>query len=111
MNVLALEKRRELETMFLHYLHILCPKIPYPKAEYRPFPGRRHKSDFIWPDRKMVVEVQGHCHRTRERFRSDVEKRNLYTMHGYRVLECTGEMLRENPEPFFKMLRELWERE
>jgi len=60
---------------------------------------RRFRADFLCPNLKMIVEVNGGQF-TRGRhvrggkgYETDLEKINLAQMHGYKILQFTYEML------------------
>ena len=57
--------------------------------------GRKWRFDFAWPDvwhgesqpiTKLAVEIDGEVHRTRDRFRADLEKMNVAAAFGWVVL-------------------------
>lgn len=67
---------------------------PEPVAEQRLIPGRRFSCDLVWPEAKLVVEVQGGVwgkfgggHSGGKAQIDDMEKLNLIQLAGYRVLQ------------------------
>lgn len=50
-------------------------------------PNRRFRADIYLPESGLVVEVDGfQFHRSKEKFQSDRDRRNLMTLYGYPVL-------------------------
>lgn len=71
-------------------------KIKPPVREYQFYSKRKWRSDFVWPDDKLIVEVEGAIHARGRHVRStgfikDCEKYNHAVLLGYRVLRVTGE--------------------
>lgn len=61
--------------------------------------GRRFKADFYWPDRRLVVEVNGGTwnggrHTRGAGVERDYEKLNLAVLAGYRYLLFTSRQVR-----------------
>ena len=69
--------------------------LPTPIEEYYHIKGRDFRLDFAWPDRKIGVEVQGMAHRIKGKFHADMEKRILGLLSGWRVMEVSGDMVRD----------------
>ncbi len=72
-------------------------KIPF-EREVRLIPGRRFRFDFVFPEHKLAVEVDGGeyvqgRHQRPGGFRRDSEKFSLAAIHGYRVMRLTGSMV------------------
>jgi very-short-patch-repair endonuclease len=58
-------------------------RIPLPQTQY----GVKPRVDFIWPDRRLIVEVDGwEAHRTRVAFQDDRTNTNLLQLAGNIVL-------------------------
>ncbi|HJS96840.1 MAG TPA: DUF559 domain-containing protein [Solirubrobacteraceae bacterium] len=56
------------------------------------------KVDAVWPDLKLVVEVDGYeFHGDRDAFESDRARDAVLVAHGYRVLRFTARQLRDRP--------------
>lgn len=67
---------------------------PVPQAERALIPGRRFRCDFAWDAARVVVEVQGGVFVAGRHSRglgqvTDMEKFNLLTLAGWRVLQVT----------------------
>jgi very-short-patch-repair endonuclease len=74
----------ELEDRFLR----ICRRyrIPTPVTQF----GVKPRIDFIWPDRRLVVEVDGwEAHRTRVAFQDDRTTTNALQLQGFMVLRYT----------------------
>ena len=69
--------------------------LPQPIEEYYHLKGRDFRLDFAWPDRKIGVEVQGMAHRIKGKFHADIEKRSLGLLAGWRILEVSGDTVRD----------------
>lgn len=69
--------------------------LPEPIEEYYHIKGRDFRLDFAWPDRKIGVEVQGMAHRIKGKFHADIEKRALAMLQGWRILEVSGDTVRD----------------
>jgi very-short-patch-repair endonuclease len=55
--------------------------------------------DFAWPDRRLIVEVDGYeWHSSREAFQRDRERQNRLVQAGWTVLRFTVEDIRQRPE-------------
>lgn len=67
--------------------------------QFRWHPKRRFRADFAWPEKMLLVEVQGgtwtsHSRHTRgSGYRDDCRKLNAATLLGFRSLYFTGEMI------------------
>lgn len=91
----------QLEETFLHYFNLLVGE-PVPEREYRFDAHRRWKTDFAWPEHKIIVEIEGGTrrqgrHNRYQGYRDDCEKYNAATVQGWRVLRYTGEMITDDP--------------
>ena len=80
--------------------HITYAELPPPEREYRFAPPRKYRADFAWPDRRLLVEVEGGTysrgrHVRPEGYAKDCEKYNLAALQGWRVLRFTGGMVRD----------------
>ncbi len=81
------------------YMGLDIPEIEYKFAKDM---GRHWRADFAWPDKKVLVEVDGGKyirgrHQRPQGFEDDLEKMNAATILGWRVLRFTPDMLREDP--------------
>lgn len=75
--------------------------IAFPEAEYKFLPNRKFRFDFCWPDKMLAVEVEGGVwiggrHTRGSGFVKDMEKYNLATCAGWRILRFTPQELRES---------------
>ena len=73
---------------------IKAANVPKPKTQFKFCETRRWKSDFAWPDRKIIVEVEGGIwvngrHTRAIGFQKDCEKYNAAALLGYRVFRVT----------------------
>jgi len=83
----------------LLFQHIKLVGLPLPEREYRFAPPRRFRADFAYPERKLLIEVEGGVwtrgrHTRGAGYTSDAEKYNLATVKGWRVLRFTGDMIK-----------------
>jgi very-short-patch-repair endonuclease len=74
--------------------------LPPPIREYPFAHPRRYRSDFAWPDARLLVEIEGGTfgqgrHTRGSGYAEDCRKYNLATMLGWSVLRFTGEMVRD----------------
>jgi hypothetical protein len=77
----------------LHYAN-----IPPPIAEFRFAPPRKFRADFAWPDHHLLLEIEGGVwtrgrHTRASGFLKDIEKYNLATARGYRLVRVTPQMI------------------
>ena len=84
----------------LLFQHIKLVGLPEPEREYRFAPPRRFRADFAYPERKLLIEVEGGVwtrgrHTRGAGYTSDAEKYNLATVKGWRVLRFTGDMIKD----------------
>ena len=87
----------ELEALLA--LQIRAAKLPEPKREFAFCPTRRWRSDFGWPDRMLLVEVEGGIwadgrHSRGKGMEADMEKYNTAALDGWRVLRVSGGMIK-----------------
>lgn len=80
--------------------HIQYAGLPAPEREYRFAPPRRYRADFAYPDRMLLIEVEGGVwtrgrHTRGKGYQDDCYKYNLATIMGFRVLRFTGEMVKD----------------
>ncbi len=86
-----------LEEMFA--LHLRCEFISF-QREVALIPGRRFKFDYVLPQHKIAIEIQGGTwskrpmgHNTGSGIKRDCEKSNLVQKYGYRLLKFTSDMV------------------
>jgi very-short-patch-repair endonuclease len=95
--------RSELEGKLL----ALCRRHRLPRPEVNVRIGS-FTVDFLWRDRRLVVEVDGfRAHGTRSAFESDRARDVELRLLGYEVLRFTWRQLGENPREVARALREL----
>ena len=69
------------------------------ERQYKAIPGRKFAYDFYIPD-KLLVEIQGGVyqykpsHTSAGGIRRDCEKMNLATIHGFKILHFTSDMVK-----------------
>lgn len=74
---------------------IRATQLPEPVREFKFHDTRRWRADFCWPDKRLLVEVEG-GHWTGGRhtrgagYEADAEKYNEAALAGWRVIRCTG---------------------
>ena len=79
--------------------HIQYAGLPTPEREYRFAPPRRFRADFAYPDKMLLIEVEGGVwtqgrHSRGAGYSKDVEKYNLATVNGWHLLRFTGDMIK-----------------
>lgn len=79
----------------LFLFQVRAAKLPQPVREFRFHPTRKWRSDFAWPDRKLLVEYEGGAftqgrHTRGAGFEKDCEKYNSAVLLGFRVLRFTS---------------------
>ena len=95
--------RSDLERLFLR----LCRRYQLPQPEVNARAGP-YEVDFLWPDRGLIVEVDGFRHHGhREAFERDRAKDARLQSQGYRVLRFTHRQLTEDRTPVIETLRRL----
>lgn len=100
-------KRSELEQQFEWILK--AQGIHDFETEFRFAAPRRFRLDFAWPDERVGLELQGGVYSRGRHVRGagytkDVEKMNLAILLGWRVLQATGEMIRDDPRLLVEMI-------
>jgi very-short-patch-repair endonuclease len=80
-------------------MQVRACKLPTPEREYRFDPSRRWRIDYAWPDRKLLVELEGAIwvggrHTRGSGFSKDCEKYNAASMLGYTLLRFTADMVK-----------------
>jgi very-short-patch-repair endonuclease len=77
--------RSELERIFLR----LCRRHHFPQPEVNARIGP-HEVDFLWPDRRLIVETDGYrSHGNRAAFESDRARDARHQSLGFKVLRFT----------------------
>jgi|SRR5579875_3767526 len=81
------------EAAFALHCRLELPPALQPIREYVPFPPRKWRLDFSWPERKLAVEIESSVHRIQNRFASDLEKYNRLNIEGWTLLRYTRKMV------------------
>jgi very-short-patch-repair endonuclease len=79
--------------------HMRAAGLPEPEQEYYFARPRRFRADYAYPERRILIEVEGGTwkggrHVTGAGYRRDCEKYNLAALGGYMVLRFTSDMVR-----------------
>jgi hypothetical protein len=64
-----------------------------PTLEYEFDAGRKYRADFAFLRQRILVEIEGSQHRTKENFESDIRKYNLAASLGWRLIRLTPAMI------------------
>lgn len=96
------------EEAFMYYFGILKPAFPKPMRQHKPFKDHGWALDFAWPDRKIVVEVEGVSHRISEGYQKDIVKYNTLAVRGWLLLRITNRMFINNPSAFFALVEQAY---
>jgi len=89
--------RSELEARFLTFVADLGLPVPHTNARIEAG-GRWLEVDCLWPESRVVVELDGHAfHSTRAAFERDRERDRLLQAAGWRVVRITWRQLRDEP--------------
>jgi very-short-patch-repair endonuclease len=71
--------------------------------------GRSIEVDFSWPERKIVVEVDGYAfHGGRSRANADCDRDQQLAITGWRVIRFTADQIRDDPDEIVRRLRLLF---
>ena len=90
---------RKWEDLFLFQLR--TEGLPRPREQFKFHDTRRWSSDFAWPDKKIIVEIEGgiwrrgggaHSHPTN--ILRDIEKYNNAALLGYRLFRFSDRELK-----------------
>lgn len=73
---------------------ILVSGLPIPVRQHNYLPDRSYKGDFMWPERKIALEVDGSVHRIKGTFSVSFERAYLLLMAGWTVLHVGGHEVR-----------------
>ena len=93
--------RSELEARFLAFVRKACLPSPILNA-----PLLGYECDCVWPDRRLVVELDGHAtHATRAAFERDRARDRTLSAAGWRTIRVTWRQLHESPEALVADLR------
>lgn len=74
---------------------ILLLKLPAPERQYQfAAPQRKFRADFCWPDRHLVVEVEGQVHSIRGVREADIERRQWAHFNGWTIFAVSAKQVR-----------------
>ena len=95
-------KLSSLELAFDYYWNLLASDCHVPEAEVLFAPKRKFRFDRAWKAQKLAVELEGGVysggrHVRGAGFERDLEKMNLATVLGWRVLRYSSKMLNDDP--------------
>ena len=99
-----------LETRFADALRDFGADLPPAETEYPWLPGRQFKSDFAFPEFRLLIEIEGGCHMARKRFEGDCRKNNLMLLHGWRLLRFCAAQLDASERGCVDEVRQAFER-
>jgi very-short-patch-repair endonuclease len=97
MSIVKLKARSHIEEQFA--LHVRASKLPEPKREFRFCEERQFRADFAWPERKLLVELEGGLymtkggHNTPHAIERDMLKSNIAQALGYQLFRFSGRMV------------------
>lgn len=92
-------QRKESELERILALAMRLHGLPEPEREYRFHPVRQYRLDFAWPAAMLAVEIEGGIYRggghsTVAGLKRDIDKGNLLTMGGWRLLRFHGDQVK-----------------
>ena len=81
-------------------LHCRASSLPTFEREFAFAKPRRFRADFAWPEKMVLVEIEGGVwsggrHTRGSGFSEDCVKYNLAALLGYRVFRFTGDQVRD----------------
>ncbi len=95
------KEQPDLEGKFFH--QIKAEGLPTPERQCRqPWPRRRFRADFCWPEERLVIEVDGATwkgkfgrHTSGPGYERDCEKRAIAVINGWRFINVTSRQVRD----------------
>ena len=90
----APKPRSEIEEVM--WRQLVQSSLPKPLRQHLYVSGRKFRSDFAWPDRKLALEVDGGVHRIKSSFKSGFERGYVLLLTGWKVLHVGGEEVRND---------------
>lgn len=83
--------KRNAEEQLAAILTMADVPLSHFEREYQYVPGRKFRADFAWPHQRVLLEIQGgvfggRAHGSVQGILMDMERGNLATLHGWRVL-------------------------
>lgn len=99
--------RNDFEELFLEFLDAY--ELPRPRLNATlPVRGRLLKPDCMWPDQRLIAELDGRAvHGTERAFESDRQRDRILLAEGWRSTRITWLQLRDEPATIAADLREL----
>ena len=87
-------------------------KIELDETEHRFHPPRRWRADYAWPDKKLLVELEGGVfiksrHTSPIGFINDCDKYNQAELDGWTLLRYTVEHLDKRPKEIAGQIKEV----
>ena len=76
-------------------LHVAGCDLPTPKLEYQFAAPRKWRADLAWPDRMLIVEIDGTVHRIKARFKADLLRDQAIFLLGWRKLRVSPAQVRD----------------
>ena len=81
-----------------YYMQLARLEVPRPEREFKFHPTRKWRADFAWPERFLLVEIEGGVysrgrHTRGKGFENDMTKYNAATMAGFKLLRFSGGMV------------------
>ncbi|MGC1165010.1 MAG: DUF559 domain-containing protein [Solirubrobacterales bacterium] len=101
--------QNELEELFVEFLD--AHGLPRPRLNATlPIRGRLLRPDCMWPDRRLLIELDGReAHDTDRAFEGDRQRDRILLVEGWRSARVTWRQLRDEPGTIAADLRELLE--
>lgn len=110
-----LPRESDLEKFFDFALRAFAPEIPTPVKEFVAIPGRKYRFDRAWPDRMLLIEVNGGTwanaggetgsHGRGSGIDRDYWKADEAVALGYRVMMFSRSMLRRDPRQCVELVK------
>jgi very-short-patch-repair endonuclease len=65
------------------------------ERQYRWCPGRKFRADYAFPEKRVLVELEGQVHRIKKQFHHDIRKRQLAIHKGWTMLPIDSQQVRD----------------
>lgn len=99
-SLIVVEKFTQAEKRFYCSFIKICDKKYHPKIHDQKLPdvetSRKFRFDFVWPEQRICVEVQGGLHIAKSEHRTargvmrDIDKVNFAQFHGFNIYQVPG---------------------
>ena len=77
------------------YLQMRALKLPLPQRQYLfAKPERKYRGDFVWPDRRLIIECEGQVHSIRAIRESDIVRRQWCYFNNWAILSVSAKQVR-----------------